>query len=62
MLKFKFEDELFDNLEDAEMAVMEAHPELLDDEMPDFFDDNIEEVEDSDVDDKLISYVEYEEK
>ena len=45
MTKFKFEDKIFDTLDEAEMVVAEAHPELFDDDMPDFFDDNIEEID-----------------
>ena len=40
-----FEDGIYPSLVLAQEAAIEAHPELLDDDMPDFFDDNIEEME-----------------
>jgi hypothetical protein len=42
---YKANDKIFGTVEDAEMELMEANPGLLDDDMPDFFDSHIEEIE-----------------
>ena len=41
---FRYDGNLFTSWEEACEAVMERHPELLDDEMPDYFDNHIEEI------------------
>ena len=50
---YKVNDRLFGTLEDAKNEIMKYHPELLDDDMPDYFDSHIEEV----VSDKFNGYV-----
>jgi len=41
----RFEGINYDTLDEAVLAVMESHPELLDDDMSDFCDNNIEEID-----------------
>ena len=43
-MKYKYNDIIYDTLTEAVEAVWDAHPELLDDELSDYCDDNIEEM------------------
>lgn len=43
-MKYIFNGNVYDTMQDAQDAVIAIHPELLDDDMPDFFNANIEEV------------------
>ena len=43
-MKYKYRCVIFDTLEEAIRAVWRTHPELLDDELSDYCDDNIEEM------------------
>lgn len=42
---FVVENEFYGSEQDARNAIVATHPELLDDDMPDYFDNHIEEVE-----------------
>jgi len=44
-----FNGKIFNTIEEAQAEVMEIHPELLDDDMPDFFDSHIEEIDESEI-------------
>ena len=44
-MKMKFEGKIFTSEEKLDEAVMEAHPELLDDDFSDFIDSNVEDLE-----------------
>jgi hypothetical protein len=41
---YKYNGEFYGTLEQAELACASNHPELLDDDMPDFFNSHIEEI------------------
>jgi hypothetical protein len=41
---YKYNGKTYRYWEDAMKAVMDAHPELLDDDLPDYFDSHVEEI------------------
>ena len=48
-MPFRFEGKIFGTDDEVVQAVLEAHPEVLDDDLPDFLDAVIEEIDDDEL-------------